>query len=748
MTARPGQDEYFRRLSHYFCEQFNEATKIVEISIQNTDGAVRTFFPQVSEYIRIALSKSDYVDWVIPGELLELPDGWADISISTEYLQYCEAWEKVLKNMLRMTKPDGLIILKCASTRGREHKTIDSDGIRTPNTSSYYKSLDIDDIAEKIKLGIYFERHGFEVSSIDNILYFWGIRSKSGFCNIEDDWRNIFERLERSQRQLAQAAEKQAAIRTQLERAGEQLRTLESDAQQNKWLLQMECMNAKAETTKAKSEAERAKIEAIQSMEEAAAAKRDAANAMSEIYQLRTQVERSNRILSSITDSTSWKITQIPRKAIDKVKRFINPRAKLMSTEVTVASSENQEEEISTELGKLAQSLAITIHKGGGQATLNTRTKSEEYTEWQSNPPLKPLVKLIAFYLPQFHPFPENDKWWGKGFTEWYNVGKALPNFSGHYQPHCPIHLGYYDLRIPETLIEQAKLAKNYGIHGFSYYFYWFAGKVLMDLPLQNMLNNKNLNMPFCLTWANENWTRRWDGAEDDILICQEHSDEDSSLLIEHLIQYFEDPRYIRIEGKPLLVIYRADIIPEIRRTADLWRNYLVRRGFPGLYLVSAQSFGISAPSEFNFDASVEFPPHGLLDNVNEINSQLNITNVEFDGKIVSFEEAVADAIRKPEPDYKLFRTAMLSWDNTARKQHSGTIYHEFSLANYQRWLKQLCTNVCTNNKYGKDEKIVFINAWNEWAEGSHLEPDRKFGYGYLQATYDAVSEFDESQKD
>ena len=383
-----------------------------------------------------------------------------------------------------------------------------------------------------------------------------------------------------------------------------------------------------------------------------------------------------------------------------------------------------------------------------GQATLNTRTKSEEYTEWQSNPPLKPLVKLIAFYLPQFHPFPENDKWWGKGFTEWYNVGKALPNFSGHYQPHCPIHLGYYDLRIPETLIEQAKLAKNYGIHGFSYYFYWFAGKVLMDLPLQNMLSNKNLNMPFCLTWANENWTRRWDGAEDDILICQEHSDEDSSLLIEHLIQYFEDPRYIRIEGRPLLVIYRADIIPEIRRTADLWRNYLVRRGFPGLYLVSAQSFGISAPSEFSFDASVEFPPHGLLDNVNEINGQLNITNVEFDGKIVSFEEAVAGAIRKPEPDYKLFRTAMLSWDNTARKQHSGTIYHDFSLANYQRWLKQLCTNVCTNNKYGKDEKIVFINAWNEWAEGSHLEPDRKFGYGYLQATYDAVSEFDESQKD
>jgi hypothetical protein len=472
-----------------------------------------------------------------------------------------------------------------------------------------------------------------------------------------------------------------------------------------------------------------------------------AENAKSEIYKLRELVESSNKILSSITSSTSWKLTKIPRAAIDKIKKFIIPKTGYIPIQDAAISRKDQEEN-NSHLLEIAQILDKPSYGENVQPIINASVKSEEYTELQTNPPIDPIVKLIAFYLPQFHPFPENDSWWGKGFTEWYNVGKAFPNFNGHYQPHCPIHLGYYDLRINEILIEQAKLAQDYGIHGFSYYFYWFAGKVLMNLPLQDMLNNKNLNMPFCLTWANENWTRRWDGADNDILISQEHSDEDSLQLIEHLTQYFEDPRYIRIDGRPLLVVYRPGIIPEIGRIARLWREYLTGRGFPGLYLISAQPFSISPPIEFNFDASVEFPPNGLLGNLNAINSQFNISNPEFKGQIFSYEEAVTYSISKPEPDFKLFKTAMLSWDNTARKQHNGTIFHGFSLANYQRWLRHLCTHVCINDKYTKDEKIVFINAWNEWAEGSHLEPDRRFGYGYLQATYDVVSDFDQVMQD
>ena len=365
----------------------------------------------------------------------------------------------------------------------------------------------------------------------------------------------------------------------------------------------------------------------------------------------------------------------------------------------------------------------------------------EIYVNYKKNPEINPAIKLIAFYLPQFHPFPENDNWWGKGFTEWSNVGKAERNYVGHYQPHCPIHNGYYDLRIPSVMEEQASLAKQYGVYGFSYYFYWFGGKILMDTPLEMMLNNPNIDMPFCLTWANENWTRRWDGQENDVLIAQNHSDEDSIAFIQHLIKYFNDPRYIKIDDKPVLIIYRASIIPNIMKTSSLWREEVQKNGFPDLYLICAQSFGIKGPEEFGFDAAVEFPPHTVKSH--EISSQLQITNPDFKGNIFSYDQVVTLAIREEEPEYKLFRTSMLSWDNTARKQNNSHIFHGFSLLRYKQWLAALCSNVYRNNKYSKGEKLVFVNAWNEWAEGTHLEPDRKYGYGYLQATYDVISNFD-----
>lgn len=365
----------------------------------------------------------------------------------------------------------------------------------------------------------------------------------------------------------------------------------------------------------------------------------------------------------------------------------------------------------------------------------------EGFIAYRNNPAIDPAIKLIAFYLPQFHPFPENDAWWGKGFTEWTNVCKARPNYVGHYQPHLPIHFGYYDLRVPDVMEEQARLARAYGISGFNYYFYWFAGKILMDTPLEMMLANPKVDIPFCLTWANENWTRRWDGQEQDVLIAQQHSEEDSLAFIRHLIKYFNDDRYIKIDGKPVLVIYRANIIPQVATVARLWRNEVLAHGLPGLYLVCAQTFGIRSPEAFGFDAAMEFPPHTTHSDT--LNDQLAVSNPLFAGSIYDYEQVVGHAARAPEPEYKLFRSAMLSWDNTARKQDNSHIFHGFSLLRYKQWLSSICTRMFNNDKYGRDEKLVFINAWNEWAEGTHLEPDRKRGYGYLQASYDVASQFD-----
>ncbi len=365
----------------------------------------------------------------------------------------------------------------------------------------------------------------------------------------------------------------------------------------------------------------------------------------------------------------------------------------------------------------------------------------EEFVPYKNHPKVDSAIKLIAFYLPQYHPFPENDEWWGKGFTEWSNVCKARPNYVGHYQPHLPIHFGYYDLRVPEVMEEQARLAGAYGISGFNYYFYWFAGKILMDTPLEMMLANPKVDIPFCLTWANENWTRRWDGQEQDVLIAQKHGVDDSLAFIRHLIKYFKDDRYIKVDGKPVLIVYRADIIPDIASVARLWREEVCSYELPGLYLICAQTFGIKSPEAFGFDAAMEFPPHTACSR--SVNDRVTISNPTFTGTVYDYEQVAENAVRAAEPEYKLFRSVMLSWDNTARKQDNSHIFHRFSLLRYKQWLSSSCMRVLNTDKYQHDEKFVFINAWNEWAEGTHLEPDRRHGYGYLQATYDVASNLD-----
>lgn len=347
-------------------------------------------------------------------------------------------------------------------------------------------------------------------------------------------------------------------------------------------------------------------------------------------------------------------------------------------------------------------------------------------------------IKLIAFYLPQFHLFKENENWWGRGFTEWTNVTKAIPQFIGHHQPQLPIDVGFYDTRLVETQKRQIELAKQYGIYGFCFHHYWFSGKRLMERPVDIFLENiQDLDFPFCLCWANENWTRRWDGMENDVLIAQNHSPENDIEFIKDIQKYINDKRYITVEGKPLIIIYRPQILPDAKATFERWREYCRKSGIGEIYLVGAKSFGFDKQAEFGMDAAVEFPPHTMK--CPDITKSINILNPEFKGQVFDYGYFVNEKKYLNGAMEKTFKTVSPAWDNTARKPNNPSIFHGSTPALYGKWLKD-CIEY-TKNNLNKSEQFVFINAWNEWAEGAHLEPDRKYGYAHLQETANAVIE-------
>jgi Glycosyltransferase WbsX len=347
-----------------------------------------------------------------------------------------------------------------------------------------------------------------------------------------------------------------------------------------------------------------------------------------------------------------------------------------------------------------------------------------------------PDVRLIAFYLPQFHPIPENDKWWGPGFTEWTNVTRGRPMYKDHYQPRRPGELGYYDLRVKEVRYRQVELARKHGIHGFCYHYYWFSGRRLLERPLDLMLADSELDFPFCICWANENWSRRWDGSEHDILMDQSHAPEDAARFIRDLAPVLRDPRYITVDGAPILLVYRPAIIPALRGVLRAWRETAGELEIPRLHLCGVQSFGYTTGLEDGFDAMVEFPPHSMI--CSEITDKIPGVIRGFTGKIYPYSDIIrysvqlGSGIRLP-----VYRGIMAGWDNTARRGKSGHIFHGATPEHYEVWLRRLIHY--TRKHHEGDHRLVFVNSWNEWAEGAYLEPDERYGCGFLQATARAV---------
>ncbi len=349
-----------------------------------------------------------------------------------------------------------------------------------------------------------------------------------------------------------------------------------------------------------------------------------------------------------------------------------------------------------------------------------------------ASPPAAEVLRTVAFYLPQFHPIAENDAWWGKGFTEWTNVRRGTPQVEGHYQPHVPGELGYYDLRNPDVMRRQIELAQLHGVSAFCFYAYWFAGKRLLETPLDAFVNDPTLDREFCVCWANENWTRTWDGADQHLLIGQSHSIDDDISFIEQMSAYMSDHRYLRIDGKPVLLVYRPSLLPDPKATAERWRTWCRANGRGEILLAYVQSFDKVPPQVYGFDYAVEFPPN----NTGPKHLPALESTPGFAGQVYDWTELAGRSRSLPPAEYPLWRGVCPTWDNTARRGERAAILWGANPDGFRDWIINAGRD--TVARFAPDERLLFVNAWNEWAEGAHLEPDREYGYQWLHAVRDA----------
>ena len=448
------------------------------------------------------------------------------------------------------------------------------------------------------------------------------------------------------------------------------------------------------------------------------------------IIRLTKNIKKKDGIINKMEGSNSWKITKPLRnltftlkKLKNRTSSFKNQRKVLKKTQAINLSVD------------LVGDLTKILYLDNPNSSSYYIKKSDRYFEREEED-----IKIIAFYLPQFHTIKENDEWWGKGFTEWDNVTRAIPQIKGQYQPQLPDELGFYDLSHNDIFDKQIELAKKYGLYGFCFHYYWFSGKKLLEKPILNYLKDKTLDFPFMLSWANEPWTRAWNGSDQDVLMPQTFEEEDFIKFIEDIMPFFIDERYILINNCPILQIYRPQYFSKkiMNAAIEVWRDYVKENGFDDLYLINAESHDYDSENKYeNFDASVQFLSHKMQKNWRKDNNAV-ILNPEFTGRVFDLEAFVKEKTYLQDHDYTLYRTVVPGWDNTARVMSNATILNNSSPELYKEWLENIVKY--TKNKFSKDNQFVFVHSWNEWAEGAHLEPDKKYGFAYLEATLDVLN--------
>lgn len=369
--------------------------------------------------------------------------------------------------------------------------------------------------------------------------------------------------------------------------------------------------------------------------------------------------------------------------------------------------------------------------------------------------------KIITFYLPQFHQIPENDEWWGNGFTDWVNVKKGKPRFLGHYQPHVPGELGYYDLKDEQIRIAQAQMAQQYGITCFCYYHYWFNEKMLLEKPFNEVLESGKPDFPFCLCWANENWTRRWDGCENEILIEQDYNKYDPVKHVNWLVKAFCDSRYFRINEKPLFLIYNASAIPNLKNIIKVWRESVKEHNINDIYICSVKSYHNRLSDAeiigLGFDALVDFiptpstlpdrkissyPRYFISSVISKLLNKLGIQDNRFlpsKTSVYNYKSVANKVMNRPRSEFRTYQCIIPGWDNSARRKQNSAVIQNNDTVLYKKWLWKLLENIKNDPD---DEKIIFINAWNEWAEGCHLEPDQRNGRKFLEATQEVLNKY------